>query len=49
MSSPLKDNHIVIVTHVPPTDPLYSLIFHYDEDIPEELTTLDFPWNELHH
>jgi hypothetical protein len=37
---------------VPPVtsqDPLYSRIFHYDEDILEELTTLYFPWNVLHH
>jgi hypothetical protein len=49
MSSPLEDNHTVTVTHVTSTDPLYSRIFHCDEDILEELTTPDFPWNVLHH
>jgi hypothetical protein len=46
---PPEDNHIVIVTNVTSLDPLYSCNFHCDEDILEELTTLDFPWNELHH
>jgi hypothetical protein len=51
MSSPLEDNNTYPLI-VPPTisqDPLYSLIFHYDEDILEEMTTPDFPWNVLHH
>ena len=48
-SSPLKDNHTMTVTHVTLMDPLYSHIFHYNEDILEELTTPDFPWNALHH
>jgi hypothetical protein len=48
-SSPLEDNHTVTVTHVTSPDPLYSRIFHCDEDILEELTTPDFPWNALHH
>jgi hypothetical protein len=48
-SSPPEDNHAVIVTNVPSSDPLYSHIFHCDEDILEELTTPDFPWNSLHH
>jgi hypothetical protein len=39
----------VTVTDVTSSDPLYCLIFHYDEDILEELTTSDFPWNVLHH
>jgi hypothetical protein len=39
----------VIVTHVTSTDPLYSHIFHCNEDILKELTTPDFPWNALHH
>jgi hypothetical protein len=37
---------------VPPVtsqDPLYSRIFHCDEDSLEELTTPDHPWNSLHH
>jgi hypothetical protein len=49
MSSPHEDNHAVIVTNVTSPDPLYSRIFHCDEDILEELTTPDFPWNALHH
>jgi hypothetical protein len=48
-SSPPKNNHMVIVTNVTSMDPLYSCIFHYDEDILEELTTSDCPWNALHH
>ena len=24
-------------------------IFHFDEDIMEALTHLDFPWNDMHH
>jgi hypothetical protein len=48
-SSPLEDNHTLTITHVTSPDPLYSRIFHCDEDILEELTTLDFPWNALHH
>jgi hypothetical protein len=50
-SSSLEDNNTYPLT-VPPTisqDPLYSRIFHCDEDILEELTTPDFPWNVLHH
>jgi hypothetical protein len=43
------DNATVIVTEVTPLDPLYSCQFHCDEDILEELTTPDFPWNALHH
>jgi hypothetical protein len=48
-SSPPEDNHTVTVTNVTSLDPLYSHIFHCDEDILEELTTPDFPWNVLHH
>jgi hypothetical protein len=48
-SSPLEDNHAVTITNVPSPDPLYSRIFHCDEDILKELTTPDFPWNALHH
>jgi hypothetical protein len=48
-SSPLEDNHTLTITHVTSPDPLYSHIFHCDEDILEELTTPDFPWNALHH
>jgi hypothetical protein len=43
-SSPHKDNHMVIVTNVTSPDTLHSHIFHCDEDILEELTTLDFPF-----
>jgi hypothetical protein len=48
-SSPSKYNHTVIVTNFTSPDPLYSLTFHCDEDILEELNTPDFPWNALHH
>jgi hypothetical protein len=48
-SSASKDNHMVIVTNVTSPDPLYSSIFHCDEDILEELYTPNFPWNTLHH
>jgi hypothetical protein len=50
-SSPLENNNTYPLTVPPVTsqDPLYSRIFHYDEDILEELTTPDFPWNSLHH
>jgi hypothetical protein len=37
------------VTDVTPLDPLYSRQFHCDEDILEELTTPDCPWDVLHH
>jgi hypothetical protein len=40
---------MVIVTNVTLLDPLYSRQFHCDEDILEELTTPDFPWDPLHH
>ena len=36
------------VIEVTPLDPLYSHQFHYDEDILEELTTPNCPWNALH-
>jgi hypothetical protein len=42
-SSPLEDNHTVTVTHVTSLDPLYSHIYHYNEDILEELTTSRLP------
>jgi hypothetical protein len=48
-SLPSEDNHMVTVTKVPSLDPLYSHIFHHDEDILEEITTLNFLWNALHH
>jgi hypothetical protein len=50
-SSPLEDNNTYPLTVPPITsqDPLYSHIFHCDEDILEELTTSNFPWNALHH
>jgi hypothetical protein len=48
-SSPLEDNHTVTVTHVPSIDFMYSLIFHCDEDIPEEINAPDCSWNVLHH
>jgi hypothetical protein len=48
-SSPLKDNHMVTVTNVVPPDPLYSRQFHCNEYILEELNTLDYPWDPLHH
>jgi hypothetical protein len=47
--SPLEGNHIVTVTNITLLDPLYSRQFHCDEDILEELTTPDFPWDALHH
>jgi hypothetical protein len=47
--SPPDINPIVTVTKVTPLDPLYSRQFHYDEDILEELTKLDCPWDMLHH
>jgi hypothetical protein len=40
---------MVTVANITSQDPLYSSIFHCDEDILEELTTLYFPWNALHH
>jgi hypothetical protein len=40
---------MVTITNVTSPDPLYSCIFHCDEDILEEITTLHFPWNALHH
>jgi hypothetical protein len=43
------ENTTVTVTEVTPLDPLYSCQFHCDEDILEELNTLDFPWDALHH
>jgi hypothetical protein len=49
-SSSLEDNDTFSMI-VPPTishDPLYSHIFHCEEDILEELTTPDWPWNFLH-
>jgi hypothetical protein len=45
----LEDNHTVTINNVTSPDPLYSCIFHCDEDILEEITTLDFPWNVFHH
>jgi hypothetical protein len=48
-SSPLEENHTVIVPPVTSHDPMYSPIFHCKEYILEELTTLDCPWNTLHH
>jgi hypothetical protein len=50
-SSPLEDNNTYPLTVPPVTsqDPPYSHIFHYNKDILEELTTLDCPWNVLHH
>jgi hypothetical protein len=37
------------ITHVTSPNPLYSLIFHYNKDILEELTTPNCPWNSFHH
>jgi hypothetical protein len=48
-SSSLEDNHTVTVTDITLYDPLYSHQFHCDEDILEELTTPDYPWDALHH
>jgi hypothetical protein len=48
-SSPLEDNLTMKVTHVTSKDPMYSCIYHCDEDIMEELTTPDFPWIAPHH
>jgi hypothetical protein len=36
------------VTKVTPLDPLYFRQFHCNEDILEELTILDCPWDTLH-
>jgi hypothetical protein len=48
-SSSLEDNHTVTVTNITLFDPFYSRQFYCDEDILEELTTPDFPWDVLHH
>jgi hypothetical protein len=48
-SSSPDDNHTVTVTDITLLDPLYSRQFHCDEDILEELTTPDCPWDALHH
>jgi hypothetical protein len=48
-SSPLEDNHTVPFIDITLLDSLYSLHFHCDEDILEELTTLDYLWDALHH
>jgi hypothetical protein len=48
-SSPPEDNHMVTVTDITLFDPLYSRQFYYDEDILEELTTPEYPWDALHH
>jgi hypothetical protein len=50
-TSPLEDNNAysLIVPIVTSQDPLYTHIFHSYEDILEEITTPDFPWNTLHH
>jgi hypothetical protein len=50
-SSYPEDNNTYPLTVPPNTSqyPLYSHIFHCDEDILEELTTLDLSWNSLHH
>jgi hypothetical protein len=48
-SSPPEENHTVTITNVVPLDPLYSRQFHWNEDILEELTIPDFPWDLLHH
>jgi hypothetical protein len=43
------DNATVTVTKITPLNPLYSRRFNCDEDILKELTTLDYPWDALHH
>jgi hypothetical protein len=48
-SSSPEDNHMVTVTDITLLDPLYSRQFYCDEDILEELTTPDYPWDALHH
>jgi hypothetical protein len=48
-SSSLEENHTTTVTDITLLDPLYSGQFHCDEDILEELTIPDFPWDALHH
>jgi hypothetical protein len=48
-SSPPEDNHMVTVIDITLFDPLYSRQFYCDEDILEELTTPDYPWDVLHH
>jgi hypothetical protein len=40
---------IVTVTDITLMDPLYYRQFYRDEDILEELTTPDYPWDALHH
>jgi hypothetical protein len=47
--SPPENNIMVTVTKFTPPDPLYFRQFHCNEDILEELTTPDFPWDALHH
>jgi hypothetical protein len=37
------------VTKLTPFDSLYSRQFHCDEDILDELTKPNFPWDVLHH
>jgi hypothetical protein len=48
-SLPPDNNPTMTATKVIPSDPLYSRQFHCDEDILEELTKPDFPWDALHH
>jgi hypothetical protein len=48
-SSSPEENHTVTVTNITLLDPLYSRQFYCDEDILEELTTPDYPWDALHH
>ena len=48
VSSPLEENHTLIVPLVISQDPMYSRIFHCNKYILEELTTPNFPWNALH-
>jgi hypothetical protein len=49
MSSLLEDNHTLTIPTVTSSHPLYSHIFHCNEDILEELTTPNWPWNEYRY
>jgi hypothetical protein len=48
-SSSLEDNHTVTITDITLFDLLYSRKLYCDEDMLEELTTPDYPWDAPHH
>jgi hypothetical protein len=48
-SSSPGGSDMTTVTDITFHDPLYSLQFHCDEEILEELNTPDYPWDALHH